>query len=861
MKLDFRLRRGAALLALVGALTGLTQYASAQLSNPIPTPITKQGLRVQIEDFVQMPDTRGTLGNKPDQNNSRARINFLREAPDGRLFVNDLRGQIYSVDKQTGQSQVFVDIDAANGGASSIFRDARFQGGLAAGLISFNFHPEFETNGLFYTIHLERAQDVTAVPGFATVDFRPGVQTKWHTIVTEWDAANPEAATWNEATGSRRELLRVGTSADAYFHPFGDLEFNPSSQPGDDDYGLLYISGGDWGYINGAGAPQGSGTDGQPGQLQRLDTMAGTMIRIDPRSPSVSGGIAATRGDYTIPAINPFVDGDPNTFDEVYALGFRNAHRMAWDDDGTLFVTNIGHTAIEEIERVIPGGNYGWTEREGTFINTASSGGSNGADQVFPMNLTPEQDVDFRGEPFLYPTAQFDHGEGSAIAGGFIYKGSMIPELQGKFVFGDIVNGRLFATDVETMKNIDLTDHTTTAAVEEIQLFTKNAQGVETNIDLRSAYFGGGRVDLRFGQTSDGEIWLLTKTDGFVRRLVGEGPGPLELLVNRETGLVTLINNNGDDVAIDGYSILSASGGLDPTGWQSLASRQYEGWEEASPTANALSELNADGTLDIAGSGSIAFGNPFVGTQVAFGMNLEDIAFEYRTAGGLVVQGNVTYEGVGKSNNLSLLVDPVTGEASLVNDSEFSVTLGGYSILSASGALDPGDAAWESLADQGRVGWDEGSPTQFALSELSPGGVLLAPGEAFDLGEILAASADDLVLEFLVDGEGAPRLGSVSYMLRGDFNSDGVVDAADYTLWRDNLGGAGGAADGTGAVAGVADGVVDIADYQLWREHFGNQAPGAGAAGGVPTPEPGCLTLFGLVATMLSFRQPNRARG
>ena len=91
-------------------------------------------------------------------------------------------------------------------------------------------------------------------------------------------------------------------------------------------------------------------------------------------------------GDYTIPADNPFVDGNPNTFDEIYAFGFRNGHRMAWDQsDGTLYVMNVGHAQLEEIERIIPGGNYGWALREGTFINgnDVAHGGNGDADVVF----------------------------------------------------------------------------------------------------------------------------------------------------------------------------------------------------------------------------------------------------------------------------------------------------------------------------------------------------------------------------------------------------------------------------------------------------------------------------------------------
>ena len=344
----------------------------------------------------------------------------------------------------------------------------------------------------------------------------------WHTILTEWDAADPSASTWNEATGTRRELMRVGTTADRYFHPFGDVQFNPTAQPEDDDYGLLYVSGGDWGYISGVGAPQGAPTEGQPEQLQRLDTLAGTMIRIDPRSPSESGGQAGL-GDYTVPSSNPFVDGDTSTFDEIYAFGFRNGHRMAWDDDGTLFVSNVGQNHVEEIERIVPGGNYGWAVREGTFVNgiDIANGGDGDSDHVFPNNVSDALDVDFRGEGLFYPVAQYDHTEGNAIAGGFVYRGSAVPQLYGKFVFGDIVNGRIFAADVADMKAVEINEPMTSTAIEEIQLFTRSAAGVETNLDMTSFPGIGGRVDLRFGLDNMGEIYVMSKADGFVRKLVG----------------------------------------------------------------------------------------------------------------------------------------------------------------------------------------------------------------------------------------------------------------------------------------------------------------------------------------------------
>jgi hypothetical protein len=627
---------------------------------------------------------------------------------------------------------LYLDIDSANGGSGSIFPATYFNQGLAAGFISFNFHPDFVNNGIFYTIHMERAQDTTAVPNFATVDERTGSHpVNWQTVVTEWKTPTPTASTWNEATGTRREILRVGTTADAYFHPYGDLQFNPLAKPGSPDYGLMYLSGGDWGYINGAGAPQGSGTEGQPGQLQRLDTLAGTILRIDPRSPAQSGGQPGI-GNYTIPPNNPFVDGNPNTLDEIYAFGLRNGHRMMWDtNDGSLYVTNVGHANLEEIEKIVPGGNYGWPLREGTFVNgdDPAHGGDGDADHVFVNNVPNAQDVDFRGQPFLYPVAQYDHGEGASIAGGFVYHGQNVPQLYGKLIFGDIVTGRIFVADMAAIHNVDTANPTTNVLVQEVQLYTVGANGVETNINDLRTIVGNSRADLRYGIDSKGEIYVMTKTDGYIRKLVG---------------------------------------------------------------VDALNEL-------------------------------------------------------------VLQIDPVTGEARLKNGSAFGASIEGYSILSSSGALRPGDAFWHSLTDQGTSGWVEAGPTANALSELDPlSQMLVASGVGFNLGTLFnPAGTEDVTFEFQIAGNSAATTGIVMYgpLLTGDFNRDGVVDTGDYVLWRKMSGQQ--VMRGTGA-DGNGDGNIDNADYQLWQSNFGRTLTGAAAGAGVnAVPEPSAGSLFILVSCSL----------
>lgn len=513
------------ILALLTTATPASAQLIGPISNPIPTPITKSGLRVGIEDWAQFPNTRNTIGGKPDRINTDTRINFMRQAPDGRYFVNDLRGQFYVLD-QNQQPQMYVDLDEEG---ASLFPRMNFDTGLAAGFTAFEFHPEFATNGIFYTAHSERVDGGSPAATFVAPDAtETGASVKFHEVITEWTATNPSASAF---AGTRREVARFGMTANNFFHPLGDMSFNPHALPSDDDYGLLYMSGGDWGFINGA-SPDQVGVDGKPAQLQRLDTLAGTAIRIDPRSPTVTGGPAG-HGDYTIPTGNPFfedansdsVDDDPSTFGEIWAYGFRNGHRMTWTDDGRLLVSQVGQAHLETTFFLEPGANYGWPRREGSFVNGANAfysqpgdldHGANGvSDNVFHL---PAAIADGSFDDGLeYPVLQFDHGEGFANSGGFVYTGTEIPALTGKFVFGEIVNGRVFYSDYDAMLAAVDGIPTTTADIHELQLVY---QGVP--VDL--ATLVPGRVDLRLATDDAGDLYLMTKGDGAIRRLFSVGP-------------------------------------------------------------------------------------------------------------------------------------------------------------------------------------------------------------------------------------------------------------------------------------------------------------------------------------------------
>jgi hypothetical protein len=152
---------------------------------------------VEIRDLVRLPDTRSML--KPDQDVNPAgwaRVQFVRELPDGRRFANDSRGFLYLLDKDNRPS-VYANVAAA-------FPFAIYNR-LESGFIGFAFHPEFAKNGLFYTVHGERGMGNPAKLNFIP----PGYTEKdvtYHNVITEWHTNNPAASTFD---GTRRELLRV----------------------------------------------------------------------------------------------------------------------------------------------------------------------------------------------------------------------------------------------------------------------------------------------------------------------------------------------------------------------------------------------------------------------------------------------------------------------------------------------------------------------------------------------------------------------------------------------------------------------------------------------------------------------------
>jgi glucose/arabinose dehydrogenase len=486
----------------------MAHAVNAQISDPLPAAVQKRGLMVEIRDVARLPRTSELRPADQDVSPaSWARVSFVRDLPDGRRLANDSRGLLYLLDGGAEPS-VYADVGAAF--PHTVYHRNE------SGFIGFDFHPAFARNGLFYTVHCERASGNPGTPDFIPPGYTEA-DVMHHNVITEWRANDPTASTFD---GTRRELLRVAQVVTNPAHPFGYLGFDPTSEPGDPDYGLLYTSGSDLGFSNGRGP-----NANNPGQTQRLDSVATAILRIDPRSPSESNGIKGL-GDYTIPANNHFAaDGDPDTLGEIYAYGFRNAHRLSWDlTDGTMFAADVGMNHIEEINIVHEGRNYGWMAREGYWENGVIRPGG-ALNQLFEL---PADVLDGRtADEFTYPVAIYDHDEGQAITAGFAYHGR-IEALRGKFVFGDLVRGRLFAADLAAMKAADDGVPRTVAPVEEIQLYVRNANGDRVYVSFRELIerangATAARADMHLSRSRDGEIFVTSRQDGMIRMLTPDG--------------------------------------------------------------------------------------------------------------------------------------------------------------------------------------------------------------------------------------------------------------------------------------------------------------------------------------------------
>lgn len=372
---------------------------------------------------------------------------------DERRFVVDRTGFIHILDANGNQlDEPFLDISNQVVELREAF-DER-------GLLGLAFHPDYQKNGRYYVYYSE--------------PLREEAPSDWnHTsVISEFKATQPEdgmrSASNTTDMSSERVLLRVDQPQ--FNHNAGSIAFGTD--------GYLYIALGDGGAADDVALghpPMGHGQD--------TTSLLGNILRID-----------VDRGwpGYAVPQDNPFV-GDPRGLDEIHSWGWRNPYRLAFDHvTGDLMVATNGQNLWEAVYEASEPGNYGWNTLEGTHCFDP-----NNANTTPPTNFCDT--VGLLGYEMQLPVIEYPHlrnqGDrtvaGISVIGGYIYRGSAIDGLHGRYVFGDWSQsfaqpqGQLLVADPKRSK--------TDGSLWSLHL-----------VQVLDSYILG------FGEDSDGELYVLT---------------------------------------------------------------------------------------------------------------------------------------------------------------------------------------------------------------------------------------------------------------------------------------------------------------------------------------------------------------
>ncbi|MFO7678764.1 MAG: PQQ-dependent sugar dehydrogenase [Chloroflexota bacterium] len=344
----------------------------------------------------------------------------IAHAFDNRLFIVEQTGRIKVVPLTPQAASAPVFLDLSGSVTAS----------GEMGLLGLAFHPAYQSNGYFYVNYTHRE----------------GSNSPLFTYVARFQVSgNPNAAN----PSSKQIVLRVEQPYQN--HNAGDLAFGPD--------GYLYVGLGDGG---GSGDPLNSS--------QTTTTLLGSMLRLDVDGGGTPPDCGSGPTDYTIPADNPFVAAADANCDEIWSYGLRNPWRYSFDRQwGDLYIGDVGQGAWEEINfqpAQESGQNYGWRCYEGNHAYNL-----NGCD--------PDPSV------YTFPIVEYDHSNGrAAVTGGFVYRGSWHPEMNGRYFYGDYQSGEIWSVVVDPPGAFPNTLHLDSAY--RISTFGEDAYGELYLADLNS---------------------------------------------------------------------------------------------------------------------------------------------------------------------------------------------------------------------------------------------------------------------------------------------------------------------------------------------------------------------------------------
>jgi glucose/arabinose dehydrogenase len=314
----------------------------------------------------------------------------------GRLFVTDQIGLIRVIDGEDN----LLDEPLLNLQEKMVNLNGNYD---ERGLLGLAIHPDFANNGRFFVYYSAPLRS-NGIPGYN----HTSILSEFTVSSTNINRADPD---------SERVILEVDQPQAN--HNAGAIAFGPD--------GYLYVPLGDGGGANDTGVGHAedwyavnAGGNGQ----DVADNLLGSVLRID-----IDNG-----NPYAVPQDNPQIS---ETYPEIWAYGFRNPYRMAFDPEGSneLFLGDAGQDLWEEVSIVIRGGNYGWNVREGTHCFSTSN-------PTNPQAITDCPTETPNGEPLIDPIIEFPNsrhptgGLGTTVVGGVVYRGELLPAWDGRYIFG-----------------------------------------------------------------------------------------------------------------------------------------------------------------------------------------------------------------------------------------------------------------------------------------------------------------------------------------------------------------------------------------------------------------------------------------
>ncbi|MBM2842006.1 MAG: Glucose/sorbosone dehydrogenase [Bacteroidetes bacterium] len=338
------------------------------------------------------------------------------------------------VAQQRGIIYVFNNTQTAN--TRRVFlniSDSVSASGSEVGLLGLAFHPDYRNNGYFYLNHT----------------FTLGAQLRSYVARYQVSSTNPDSA-----VKSSRMVLMVLNQPFSN-HNGGKLAF------GSDGY--LYIGFGDGG----------SGND--PGnRAQNRSELLGKILRIN--VDSTENG-----NNYAIPPTNPYYRNTLGYKEEIFAYGIRNPWKFSFDPvTHELWLGDVGQDAREEISVIESGGNYGWRLMEGSICNPT-------------LNPNCQDTAGLIRPVWDYPNAGVD----ACVTGGYVYRGSAIPSLYGKYIFADYSSGKTWALTNDSFVP-------PSAALLSDESYSISTFGVDTSNNLYlCSYSSSGRIYKLTGPSSD----------------------------------------------------------------------------------------------------------------------------------------------------------------------------------------------------------------------------------------------------------------------------------------------------------------------------------------------------------------------